>query len=343
MQAPSVRELPQPHCGKTGWPWTEESPQPGETMLAGGPWPRISIITPSFNQGRFIEETIRSVLLQGYPNLEYIIIDGGSTDNSVEIIRQYEPWLTFWVSEKDRGQSHAINKGLNRSRGEIFAYLNSDDIYLPGTINRIFRHFNIYDDVGVMYGDCRLINEESKTINRWRSRTFDLISELCINFIYQPTSFLSRGVLETIGYFDETLHYTMDIDYWYRAGNHFKFDYIPKELACFRITGENKTGGSPVKTIDERKRVINRYIYNCKDQFIKKNRRRILSWHHYHAGEQLYSNSEFWTAIREFLTGIQLDPISTKTLSAISAIVDAWVGTKTFPTVNRLFVSTPTR
>ena len=101
-------------------------------MPNGEAWPRISIVTPSFNQGQFIEETIRSILLQGYPNLEYIIIDGGSTDESVEIIKKYEPWLTYWVSEKDRGQAHAINKGLERCTGEILAYINSDDYYYPG-------------------------------------------------------------------------------------------------------------------------------------------------------------------------------------------------------------------
>src|SRR5262245_50300660 len=114
MKCPAVAELPPPPSGKTGWPWTDETPPLPSTQPDGSPWPRISIVTPSYNQSEFIEETIRSVLLQGYPDLEYIIIDGGSTDQSLDIIRKYARWLAYWISEKDRGQSHAINKGFER-------------------------------------------------------------------------------------------------------------------------------------------------------------------------------------------------------------------------------------
>jgi cellulose synthase/poly-beta-1,6-N-acetylglucosamine synthase-like glycosyltransferase len=129
MRCPTLNELTSPPADKTGWPWTEESPLLPDKMEGDCDWPKISIVTPSYNQGRFIEETIRSVLLQGYPNLEYIIIDGGSTDNSVEIINKYEPWLTYWVSEPDRGQSHGINKGFEKATCEVFGWLNSDDYF----------------------------------------------------------------------------------------------------------------------------------------------------------------------------------------------------------------------
>lgn len=119
MRCPTLSELPPPPPGKTGWPWTEESPQLPATMPDGNQWPRVSITTPSYNQGRIIEESIRSVLLQGYPDLEYLVIDGGSTDNSVEVIRKYKRWIAYWVSEPDRGRSRAIKKpqyGLFRTR-----------------------------------------------------------------------------------------------------------------------------------------------------------------------------------------------------------------------------------
>ena len=138
---PILSELPSPPRYKTGWPWTEKVPQLPQSMPDGNAWPRVSIVTPSLNQGQYLEETIRSVLLQGYSNLEYIIIDGGSTDGSVEIIRKYEPWLNYWVSEPDKGQSHAINKGFRRSTGEIMAYLNGDDIYYPNTLHDVATNF----------------------------------------------------------------------------------------------------------------------------------------------------------------------------------------------------------
>src|ERR1700758_987177 len=119
MRCPTLDELPPPPIDKDGWPWTDDSPQLPDATVDGKPWPLLSVITPAYNQGQFIEETIRSVLLQGYPNLEYIIIDGGSKDGTVEVIRKYERWLSYWVTEPDNGQSHAINKGFRRARGEI--------------------------------------------------------------------------------------------------------------------------------------------------------------------------------------------------------------------------------
>lgn len=165
MHHTSLEELPPLPPGKIGWPWTKESRQLPDTMPDSRPWPRISIVTPSFNQGRYIEETIRSVLLQGYPNLEYIVIDGGSSDNSVGIIKKYEPWLAYWVSEADRGQAHAINKGFQKATGEIFGWLNSDDVYCKGALG--FTGWLLYrrPHVGLIYGDCDVIDGRSSMID----------------------------------------------------------------------------------------------------------------------------------------------------------------------------------
>ena len=134
MRYPTLSESPPLSPGKTGWPWAEKNLQLPDTMPGGSPWPRISIVTPSCNQGRFLEETIRSVLLQGYPNLEYVIIDGGSSDGSVDIIRKYESQLAYWDSRPDSGMYYAINEGFAHSTGDIMAWLNSDDMYTPWSL-----------------------------------------------------------------------------------------------------------------------------------------------------------------------------------------------------------------
>lgn len=247
MRCPTLAELPPPPPGKTGWPWTEESPQLPETMPDGSPWPRISIVTPSYNQGQFLEETIRSVLLQGYPDVEYIIIDGGSTDESVEIIRKYEPWLAYWVSEPDRGQSHAINKGFERSTGEIMAWINSDDYYFPNVLRYIAEN---WDDNVWYLGQCEQISGDGlllKTITPplLSSNVLDncLKSNHSLNFdIAQPGNFWSRKLWFEIGYLNEKYHYCMDLDWVLRAlskGYHPVF--INKKIACMRKHSDSKT------------------------------------------------------------------------------------------------------
>ena len=158
MRCPTLADLPPPREGKKGWPWTVETPQAPESMPDGKPWPRISIVTPSYNQGQFIEETIRSVLLQGYPDLEYIIMDGGSTDESVGVLKKYEPWITFWTREPDGGQTEAINKGFKRSTGEIVAWLNSDDLYTAGALHIASKAFAERPHAAVVYGDIAYVN-----------------------------------------------------------------------------------------------------------------------------------------------------------------------------------------
>ena len=205
---------------------------------------KISIITPSFNQGRFLEQTIKSVLDQSYPNLEYIIIDGGSSDNSVEIIRKYEKSLAYWVSEPDGGQTHAINKGLKRATGEIIAYLNSDDFYLPGSLQKVAEFFSANPDVGLMYGDCNIIDEKGTVVLRKRELQFDYTMGCMIGFgvlIPQPSAFIRRETFQKVGYFNEEFQNSMDSEYWFRVARAAKIRHMPAALSAFRIHGDSKT------------------------------------------------------------------------------------------------------
>jgi glycosyltransferase involved in cell wall biosynthesis len=212
-------------------------------------FPRITVITPSFNQVQFLEQTMTSVLDQDYPNLEYIVIDGGSTDGSVEIIRKYEGRLAYWVSEKDRGQTHAINKGLERATGDILAYLNSDDYYLPSTLRLVADYFCSHPGVDLFHGRCRRVDVNGNTIGEqfgrireygdildlwgvwWRGRQF-----------VQPEVFWSARITRTIGHFREDLYFVMDYDYWARIlGAGGRVGSIDVELACFRSQPNQKT------------------------------------------------------------------------------------------------------
>ncbi len=259
MRCPTLSELPPPLPGQTGWPWTEESPQLPGTMPDGSPWPSVSIVTPSLNQRQFIEETIRSVLLQGYPDLEYIIIDGGSTDGSLEIIQKYEPWLTYWVSEPDRGQSHAINKGWQRACGEILAWLNSDDTYNPGAIRCAVEVLRANPDVGMVYSDMNYTDVSSRVIYRFRSQPYEFHKLLLDNYVTQSTVFVRRGVLDAVGLLDETLHLIMDQELWLRIGRRNAVSYLPGiVLANLRIYPETNSNRLLVVRYTEGLRLLDR-------------------------------------------------------------------------------------
>ena len=159
MRCPSIHELPAPPSGKTGWPWTEESQQLPDRMPDGSEWPKISIVTPNYNYERYLETTIRSVLLQGYPNVEFIIQDDGSTDGSVDLIRRYEKHLAYWSSDPNSGQPSVINRGLHRSSGSILAYINSDDYYAADAFGIAAQYFHQHPEVDFINGRCRYVDE----------------------------------------------------------------------------------------------------------------------------------------------------------------------------------------
>ena len=205
--------------------------------------PKISIVTPSYNQGQFLEETIQSVLNQNYPRLEYFVIDGGSTDNSVDIIKKYKDQLTYCVSEPDRGQSDAINKGFRRATGEIVAWLCSDDTYFPGALKSIGSFFYKHPEVDVVYGDAAAIDEKSQIFSATRSLSFSLLGLLSRSgSIPQPASFFRREILDTFGFIDENINFCMDYDFYLRiAVAGLRFQRIPKTLATYRYHSASKT------------------------------------------------------------------------------------------------------
>lgn len=201
-----------------------------------GDWPRISIVTPSYNQGRFIEETIQSVLSQNYPNLEYIIIDGGSTDNSVDIIRKYESQLSYWVSEKDNGQSHAINKGLARATGEIMAYLNSDDVYAPNAL-RIAAETLRGKGRAILIGSSIMTHgpDSLEGVQDNRKPTWDEIIYEARTFP-QPSVFWTRSLWDAAGPITENLYYVMDYELWVKMYPHIEHTLLTDEVLSYART-----------------------------------------------------------------------------------------------------------
>jgi glycosyltransferase involved in cell wall biosynthesis len=223
--------------------------------------PLVSIVTPSYNQGRFIRATIESVLGQDYPNIEYFVMDGGSTDKTVNVLKEYGDRLT-WVSEKDGGQTDAINKGLRQARGEIVAYLNSDDVYLPGTLRRVVETFQANPDVDFVYGDFHAIDEQGGLIDKIKTIPFDRdILVYDANYICQPASFYRKRMIDEIGLFDDSLRFLMDYEFFMRAAKRkVGFKMIPAYLSAIRFHGDCKTLSDGVHPWqDERKRIVAEY------------------------------------------------------------------------------------
>jgi glycosyltransferase involved in cell wall biosynthesis len=272
MRCPTLTELPPPPPGKTGWPWTEESPQLNDAMPDGSPWPTISIVTPSLNQAQFIEETIRSVLLQGYPELEYIIIDGGSIDQSVDIITQYDRWITHWVSEPDRGQSNAINKGVKASCGDIITWINSDDAYHPEAFSAVALCLYKGGKLShkIVFSNCDFIDESGRFLYRFIPEPFSrnkLIKYWEAYFIPQPTVFLPGPIFKA-NPLNESLTYVMDWDLWLRLSERYEYQYINRTLAKFRNHGSSKWGTANHLFVEEQKTIVHCYHKNLIEELL---------------------------------------------------------------------------
>jgi glycosyltransferase involved in cell wall biosynthesis len=247
MRCPTIAELPPPPSGKSGWPWTIETPPLPERLPDGSVWPLISIVTPSYNREEFLEETIRSVLLQGYPELEFFIIDGGSTDHSVEVIRKYEKWLTQWISEKDRGEYHAINKGLPLCHGEIITFHNSDDYYLSGAFGDAAIRWSQDKGCGVIAGAFYYVDGDKmrdRPVPPALPQTgpIDLVITQEPWRLHQVALFFTRHALDTVGRkVSEEFEYNGDREMLYRICRQFRTVLSQKPYAAFRWHTDGKS------------------------------------------------------------------------------------------------------
>lgn len=261
--APFPETLPPPPAGSRGWPW---DPQTKPRAAGGGPWPRITVVTPSFNQARFVEATLRSVLLQGYPDLEYVVMDGGSSDGSAEVIRKYGPWLSRWASEPDRGQSHALNKGLSLATGRIVAWVNSDDRLMPGALFGVARAAARRPEAVAWVGAVRSVTPSGRLIYLQipRGLTRDELADFGnAGQFAQPGCFFSREAAASAGPLREDLHYAFDVDFWLRLAALGPFAASEEIWAEETIHSAGKTASQRGKSLAELHLVQIRHGYEA--------------------------------------------------------------------------------
>jgi len=218
--------------------------------------PLVSIITPSFNQAAYLEQTMRSVLDQDHPDIEYIVMDGGSTDGSVDIIKKYSSRLAFWASERDRGQAEAINKGMARAHGTIMAWLNSDDYYLPGAISAAAKVFEQNPEVALIYGDMLAVDRDGGTINLLKYRQVSLEDLMCFQILGQPAVFFRHNAFEKAGGLDTSLHFLLDHQLWIKIAAGGKILHVPLTWSAARYHAEAKNRAKAAEFGQEAFRIL---------------------------------------------------------------------------------------
>ena len=291
--------------------------------------PLVSIVTPSFNQGTYIRATLESVLSQDVHDIELIVMDGGSTDNTVEVLREFSDPRLVWYSESDRGQSHALNKGFRLSHGEYLSYLNSDDLLMPGAVRFALEYFAVHPRCDMVYGDCQVIDGAGRQIGTSPGKPFDLAQALRgVNPVVQPGAFWRRNVLESVGDFDETLRYTMDYDYWLRAGvKGFQLDYVSGERSAFRVHSQSKTMAESVHFWQDREHVIDTlYASGNLPSHVLDEREHAFAYTRWLRTKRLWMLKEYVSA-RPLLNDHVRYGTSSRRVVAALMLIDSYLGT----------------
>jgi glycosyltransferase involved in cell wall biosynthesis len=282
---------------------------PDRSLLQTERPPLVSIVTPSFNQVRYLETTLRSVLEQDYPRIEYIVIDGGSTDGSLEVLDRYRERLAYCVSEPDAGQAAGINKGLRLATGEFIAWLNSDDVYLAGAIRQAVQALEAGPDLGMVYADGIMVDSEQVLLDRHRYRTLSLVDLLSFEVILQPTVFMRRAVLKRVGYLDDAYQLILDHELWVRMAAAAPVRHVDSTWALERTHPEAKTIARASGFVDEAERLL-RWAGATPpySEAIRQHRRRVHAGFNVFAARRLIDGGEYRRAFDHMLAALRLHP-----------------------------------
>lgn len=327
MRPARLNDLPAPPEGKAGWPWTE-APEPLPPAMANGaPWPLISIVTPSYNQGAFIEETIRSILLQGYPALQYIVFDGGSSDESVAVIEKYAPWIDHWKSEPDRGQGHAINKGIALCSGEIFNWVNSDDVLTPGALRTVAQTMGSNDAVAGWLQNFDASGPVKVSRNR-NITPYNLAAKRNDVAMMQPAIWVRTENLRLIGEIDEKYTCSFDAQLLYRYFFRYpKVAYAPEILINFRLHPQSKTVSRSATFLAENIAMLRNFLRDPAFDYLwtpMRSRLRKLCWRRLLNGVVAAKGMPPVRKLRVIVTGALARPqvgLSSATVKAVKAVV----------------------
>jgi glycosyltransferase involved in cell wall biosynthesis len=308
----------------------------------------VSIVTPSFNQAPFLEETILSVLNQDYPRIEYIVIDGGSADGSVDLIRKYEDRLAYWVSEPDKGQADAINKGFNRAHGELLGWLNSDDTYTSGSIRRSVERLMACPRAVAVHGRANVVDQNSRVVVEGKAgepKTFNLREELCGNVICQPTVLMRRGPLFEVGLLDPNLHYALDFDLWPKLALKGEIVEVGTVQANFRISDTSKSMALTDRFLPEVLSVLDLFFArtDLPNEIRSLRRLAISNYYAHEAPHPLYRPRHLMTQEqiqhmrRSLWTSIRWYPHKLRTIVSLAEIWDSYLQTNSAEFMRRLW------